>query len=752
MIQDHLKNHLSRLPLGLILFQSALAIGAAFTPAVRNAGYRGMFILAFAMSLLLPLAWMSRSWGRDAPRPDTWHRAAVYFALALLPPVAVVAAARFTTKGCEIPDGLAMLALGLLPGAFLAFSLTEVCESWAGRGRSALYVSLWILLLAQGILWFATEPVYQVAHPLIGMMLGPPNENPDVLTAPVAWFASEVTCWSLAMLSLARIGELRSASRWFHVVGLLTFATLAGLLVVQDAELGYRIDARYLDRELRAGGEVNGVKHVMAPTIPTDARPWLMVDAEFELSRQQALLKLPDERMPHTTIYWYRDRKQKKRFTGAEQTKFAKVHLGQLYLSADDFPARTLAHELSHVTSGALSDNLIKVPGRLGGLWYNPALVEGFAVAVAWSDLPLSAHEQARVAIEKNRAPALEELFSPLGFATTNLSVAYRLSGSFVRFCLDTYGPEPVMKWYATEDFQGAFGTPLAVVEAKWRDFLMADDKAALFSRDEDFIDKMQSRPSISQESCGRPDDDDDLNAALAAEADDEVYRILDARAAQDGEQAAVWFARAHYKAERANFNCPLPDTAEIDLGEKFAPRYDHLRALAAWGRGDTAQARQIFDALPASHKRNDNVILGRNLLRDGFPVDEFIADAPTDPTLALAGSFARTRHPAFGHKLAQTLTRAQRWDSAADVLSKIYWNNTTFPDNERGMILLDEAEMRGRTAFARRDWAAARAAWKDYLRLAPSEGRRAHGQTWIERTDFFEAHAERLTADLPRL
>ena len=44
---------------------------------------------------------------------------------------------------------------------------------------------------------------------------------------------------------------------------------------------------------------------------------------------------------------------------------------------------------------------------------------------------------------------------SPLGFVNTNLNVAYRTSGSFVRFCIDTYGPEKVTRWFGSEFVPG---------------------------------------------------------------------------------------------------------------------------------------------------------------------------------------------------------------------------------------------------------------------------------------------------------
>lgn len=745
-----------RAPWGVVSLQLALGVAAALTPGLQNAGYKGFLVLGVAMSLSLPLAWMSRHWGRTrAPLSmGVWQRAVAFLCVALVAPAVVIVAAFLTTQGCEIGDGVAMLALGTLPGCALAFALTELLEHWAPRWRRALYGVIWLLLLAQAVRWFMSEPVYQVAHPLVGMLLGPPNENPEVLTARAGWFALEVWCWAALALGAAGLGEEGWwRARWWRYALIVVGASGALTLVSQDADLGYRIDDSRMRHELRAIEIRDGVEHVMAPNIPTDAREWLKLDAAFERERQRSLFGLSDEQMPEMTIYWHRTRSSKRELTGASRTKFAKVHLGELYISTDDFPASTLAHEMAHVTSGAFSDTFLKVPGRFGGLWYNPALVEGFAVAVAWTDFPLSAHEAARRAIKTDRAPELASLFSPLGFATTNLSVAYRLSGSFVRYCLDEYGAEPVADWYRSQDFEAAFGVPLSEVEARWRSFLMDEARAAAINSDLKRVDRIQKRPSITQESCERGALDRSLRRAMDVEADDEVARILEVMT-EEGETddlAKIWLAREEYRVQRADYDCTL-NTPDFKVKENIQRRLDYLKALTLWRRGDLSGAAAAFDALSESVRRGDNVILARLMLREGLPFEAFIIDADIDPTLKLARLWEEHRHPAIGYKLAQRLRRAQRYESLYELCKTLSWDGVAFPEGFEGTLKLATQDMLGQSAFSQRDWGTARRAFKGYTERAPTAGRRAYGETWLARTDFFEAHQARLPSNLPRL
>ena len=727
-----------------LFVQLGLGLLLALVPFFRVAGYKSMLAVGLITTLTLPLVWLD---GRRAARGPSVAGGAIYTGLALLPAAVLLVAGWSFTKGCELSDGAAMMAVGLAPGAVLSYvTLHAVGRRWA-------YALVWLGLGLVGGWTFLNEPVYRLDHPFVGMLLGPPNEKPDVLEARALWFASEVTLWAVVVGSTAsmsrrvrrRASDAAHAGARLAVPLVLVLVGVVALAVLRshDAELGYRVDREHLHTVLRAHEEVDGLTHYLSPRIPSDARPWLLLDAGFERAEQRELLGLTQAQMPEATIFWYANQSEKRDLTGAGRTKFAKVHLREFAVTADAFPARTLNHEMSHVTSGAFSDTPLRVPGRLGGLWYNPLLVEGFAVAVSWTDYPLSAHEQARIAIDKGRAPAPVELFNPLGFATNNLSVAYRISGSFVRFCMDTYGVPAVLAWYRTEAFEPSMGVPLPVAEAAWREML-----AGLTIREEDRagVEQIQSRPPISRESCGTSKDESDLRVAIGKEADDEVDRILSERP----ETPETWFARRSYQVQRTNYRCDLPDPP-VKLSDTDARRYAWMRAVAAWARADAA-APALFAALPQRSRRANTVVIARALLRDGHPATDLYFDAPHDPTYHDAARFWQTHHPALGFQLAVRLTSAQRWESASAVLAALDFSDFAFVDGEPGTVLLKVHDMRGKTAFAVRDWDGAAAAFTAFRDAAPTQGRAAYAKTWLRRVAWFRTHEDRLTADLPRL
>jgi hypothetical protein len=288
-------------------------------------------------------------------------------------------------------------------------------------------------------------------------------------------------------------------------------------------------------------------------------------------------------------------------------------------------------------------------------------------------------------------------------------------------------------------------GVLLSEAEAEWKTMLMGLD---IRDQDRARVDDIQARPPISAESCGTAQDELDLRTAFGAESDGEVERILDARP----QTPETWFTRKKYEAQRSNHLCAFPTTPPVELSDRDLARYNWLRGLGAWARGDRAKATRILAALPPKTRSSNAVVVARTLLRDGMDLQDLYFDAPTDPALKYMEMFRRTGHPLFGYLRGQQLRGAQRWGSLSSVMKEVNMARLEFPDDEPGTILLGATDMRGRAAFFRREWAAAAAAFSEFKRRAPTQGRIAYADTWLRRIAYFKTHEDRLNADLPRL
>jgi hypothetical protein len=108
------------------------------------------------------------------------------------------------------------------------------------------------------------------------------------------------------------------------------------------------------------------------------------------------------------------------------------------------------------------------------GVFANPGLIEGLAVALDWPgsyDQP-TPHEQVRAMAQMGIEPSIGRLLS-LEFFSVSSARGYTTAGSFLRFLLETYGPAKLRAVYGSGgDFAAAYGAPRAALEAQWRQMI----------------------------------------------------------------------------------------------------------------------------------------------------------------------------------------------------------------------------------------------------------------------------------------
>src|SRR5690606_25741637 len=113
-----------------------------------------------------------------------------------------------------------------------------------------------------------------------------------------------------------------------------------------------------------------------------------------------------------------------------------------------------------------------KISGRLGGWLPSPGIIEGIAVALAWEERDgLTPHQWARAMMALGLAPTIAST-EGLGFLLQPASRAYVASGSFMRWILETRGPDVVRAIYASGDYEGPLEMELVDAEREWRAWL----------------------------------------------------------------------------------------------------------------------------------------------------------------------------------------------------------------------------------------------------------------------------------------
>jgi len=275
--------------------------------------------------------------------------------------------------------------------------------------------------------------------------------------------------WALGLLAAAAALRGRAMRRSALAAGAL-LALALGLGRGADA-LGFGRSAAALDEALP--GELRTPRCVVrhaAGLEPARAR-LLAWDCEFRL--HQILADLGPVAFPPVSVYVFPDAEAKRRVTGAGGTQYAKPWRNLVVLNAADFPHPILRHELVHVVAGAFGAWPLRASAR-AALWVNPGLTEGLAVALDWPVGAMDPHTWSAAMRRLGKAPPVGALFGPVGFWGAAANRSYTLAGSFVRFLLDTRGPEALRRAYAAGRLEDAYPEPLEELVRGWEEFLDA--------------------------------------------------------------------------------------------------------------------------------------------------------------------------------------------------------------------------------------------------------------------------------------
>jgi len=419
-----------------------------------------------------------------------------------VPPLTCVA------RGMGIGGGLALLAFltGVLHGlragtcdfwgGSLLFVLTAgmgaalggvwgavVAETCRGRKRRRLACVLLALSGPLGGIFvsvgrFYGSPMIFSYDPFFGYFSGALYDTivdvrPELWTYRAGTLAT-LTGAALVAAALVRTGDGKLAVGPFHgsipamaraALGVVALTTSV-VLCAEGPALGHWQTADSIAAAL--GGRVRGARcDVVYPDslLPGQAA-LLLRDCEDELAADEQRLGAHLE--GRLTAFVFHDADEKRRLMGAADTSIAKPWRREVYVQASGFPHPILGHEVAHVVAGSFGHGPFRIAGSLGGLWPNPGLIEGTAVATSPDDDELSDAQWARAMLDLDVLPSLHDLFS-LGFLGENASKSYTVAGAFVTWVLDRWGPPVLRSWYAGGSIEALTGESWPALEEEFR-------------------------------------------------------------------------------------------------------------------------------------------------------------------------------------------------------------------------------------------------------------------------------------------
>jgi hypothetical protein len=418
---------------------------------------------------------------------------------ALLLPLGMLTIAQLWAPNCTFGQGL--LFYGLFPGITVVFA---VALAYALTGMELSRPIL--ALVGIGGLVSLAGPIYDLGfHPqlytynhVFGGVLGPIYDEQLAVRTGLFVFRGLTLLWASAAALLG--ARLRGRGpRW----GLPVCALIIGMVYWFSAPLGITTPAEKLQHELDGHLQTQHFDLYYDPEqLGKRAVAALAADHEAYYAHLRERLAIePGAGPERIQSYLYPNSDVKARLTGARATSVTPVWLEepQVHLLVDRVDA-SLGHELAHVFSRSYGVPLLRAS-------WAPGLVEGWAVALEPPDPSPSPHDLVSVATTADsvgalstKAEAIAGRLTPWGFWTGRGAVSYATMGSFVRYLLDTYGPEPLKQVYAWGTFEAAYGRSLMSLAKEWANMLQRRPMVSRAAYDR--VLRQFTRPSLFEKRC----------------------------------------------------------------------------------------------------------------------------------------------------------------------------------------------------------------------------------------------------------
>jgi hypothetical protein len=364
---------------------------------------------------------------------------------------------------CDLWGGalgfLLTAGFGAVMGGVWGACVAELVRGTRLRRRSTVALALFAPLLGIAISLgrFYASPIIFAFDPFFGFFSGTLYDTVVDAGTPLFTYRAGSLATLLAVVFAASVstrdphGRLRfvslsgDAGARVRAFLALVAAALSLGVTLRGADLGHWSTPDSLAEAL--GATRSGERcDVVLPdsTLPEDAR-LVVKDCDEEIRAVEAELgaKGPDR----VRAFFFRDAGEKKRLMGAGDTYIAKPWRREVYLQMSGYPHPVLGHELAHVIAGSFGRGPFRIAGKLGGLWPNPGLIEGVAVAASPDDDALTDLQWVHAMMDLGTLPPVETVFS-VDFLGAPASKAYTIAGAFVRWVLGRYGAEAVRAWY----------------------------------------------------------------------------------------------------------------------------------------------------------------------------------------------------------------------------------------------------------------------------------------------------------------
>ncbi|MBU1069305.1 hypothetical protein KJ975_07020 [Myxococcota bacterium] len=567
----------------------------------------------------------------------------------------------------------------VLTGVFTVSLFLSLAQLRPTRGMVAVAALIPWISLVWALVRLLMEPPVFMFDPFFGFFSGAIYDR--LIEIQPAFFAARAQHLAFALTPVAFLAwRAEMLPRRAGVVLTVGLGALALALYVFSPTFGIRFPrAALIDR---MGHEMVTEHFRFVYSQEDEENRIRMLAAEAEWHHTELVKFFGRGPSVRTTVFFFTSGDEKRFLFGTRDVEVAKPWLKSVFITDNGFPHPSLKHELAHVYAAGWGDSRFGVGwsksffiGPLPVYLPDPGLIEGVAVAADGLQEDEDLHAQARLLMEMNGFVPLEVLFS-LKFYGVSSSRAYVQAGSFLRYLVETRGPEPVRRLYAGGGPISRVLPNIAVVEREYREFLKT---VPVPEHQRAMAKERFSRPPVHLQRCVHSVARSRQRAVQCVRAGDVegAKQELEQALKMDPDSLESWMLQLW--AARQILGPAAAQTAADRVlqlsGEAthLQVRAHQVKAEAAWIAGDVPRALEHLDAAgavlsPPGVQREIKLI--RELMampRGAWPILQTIFTGPL-PYWFWRGTFLplAERSPLLSYLIAGSDLNAGLWGQAA--------------------------------------------------------------------------------------
>lgn len=350
-----------------------------------------------------------------------------------------------------------------IPGIsiFFGYASGYFCFRLNAKYAYTFFISFFIFILLIPLYEFYFFPSVYVFNPLFGFIRGTLFDE----YVPFDWLfiSYRIMVFLSAFILLHASTKIHENNRG-KIVLLILFVT--AIYIVFKPDLGYATDKNRLENGL-GGKVVTDHFEILYPGELSEKKVkqlTLYHEYYYEVIKE----KIGYEPSGKIVSSLFKDRHQKLKLFGSANTDMAKLWNYQVFtlLGHENI---TLKHEIVHAFSKEIG-----IAPLYGPAYYNPALLEGYAVCIENRFADFNPHYYAALAHSTGYKVRIVDLFQGFNFYGNLSSLAYIYSGSFLKYLMEKYGITKLNDLYSNLEFERIYGKALAELSEEYYSFLQS--------------------------------------------------------------------------------------------------------------------------------------------------------------------------------------------------------------------------------------------------------------------------------------